>query len=215
MSVPIIGLGTGGHAKVLLEILRQDSRYDFVGLLDPRQELWNSEIAGIRVLGNDNLVPELRAKGIAHAFVGIGGVGDNSLRARIYNFLLECGFTVVQTIHPHAIISQSVEIGDGSMVLAGAIINTDAIVGKNAIVNTGSIVEHDCVIGDHVHVASGARLAGAVRVGDNAHIGLGANIRQCVNIGENAIVGAGAVVVKDVEPNTIVVGVPAQVLRRR
>jgi UDP-perosamine 4-acetyltransferase len=49
-----------------------------------------------------------------------------------------------------------------------------------------------------------------VRVGAGAHIGAGATVRQGIAIGEQAIVGAGAVVVKDVPPNTVVVGVPAR-----
>lgn len=212
--IKIIGLGAGGHAKVLLEILQLEATYEFVGLLDPRRELWDSKVMGVSVLGDDNLIPELRARGVTHAFIGLGGVGDNSHRARIYNLLIERGFELVKTIHSHAIISKSARIGDGAMIMAGAIINAESIVGNNVIINTGSIVEHDCVIGDHVHIASGACLAGGVWLGENAHIGLGASVRQCVRIGKNAIVGAGAVVVKDVEPNTIVVGVPARILKR-
>lgn len=51
-------------------------------------------------------------------------------------------------------------------------------------------------------------------VEDNVWIGGSATILGGVTIGKNAIVGAGAVVTKDVEPNTIVVGNPARVLRK-
>ena len=214
MAVPIIGLGAGGHAKVLLEILRQNSEYDFVGLLDPRQQLWNHDIAGVKVLGGDNLISKLRASGVDHAFIGLGGVGDNSQRASIYNLMVEYGFKIVMSMHSRAIVSNSARIGNGVMIMAGAIINADAVIGNNVIINTGSIVEHDCVVGDHVHIASGACLAGGVWVGQNAHVGLGASVRQGVQIGQSSIIGAGAVVIKNVEPNTVVAGVPATILER-
>ena len=94
-------------------------------------------------------------------------------------------------------------------------INSDTQFGVNVIVNTGAIVEHDCVIDSHAHIATGAKLSGTVMVGKGAHIGVGASVRQGINIGEGAIVGAGAAVVKDVEPWTVVVGVPARLLRHR
>ena len=53
-----------------------------------------------------------------------------------------------------------------------------------------------------------------MRVGAAAHIGAGATVRQLISIGEGAVVGAGAVVVKDVPPWTVVVGVPARILKR-
>ena len=84
----------------------------------------------------------------------------------------------------------------------------------NVIVNTGAIVEHDCVIGDHVHMATGSRLCGAVHVANGAHIGAGSIVREGISIGAGAIVGAGALVVKDVEPGTVVVGVPARFLKQ-
>jgi acetyltransferase EpsM len=49
-----------------------------------------------------------------------------------------------------------------------------------------------------------------VVVEDYASVGVGSSIKPGVNIGKGAIVGVGAVVIKDVEPGTTVVGVPAK-----
>lgn len=53
-----------------------------------------------------------------------------------------------------------------------------------------------------------------IRIKKNAWIGTGAIILPGVTIGENAVVGAGSVVTRDVEPNTVVAGNPARVIRR-
>ena len=211
----VVALGAGGHAKVVLEILRLMGGYELVGLLDPKQELWNSEVLGIPVLGNDDLLPKLYKDGVRYAFVGLGTVGDTQARRQLYEKARAQGFEVVQAIHPQAMLSPSVKIGHGPTVMAGAVINAASRLGNNVIVNTGAIVEHDCLIGDHVHIATGARLASTVHVGKEAFIGVGASIRQCIHIGRNAIVGAGAVVIRDVPSGVTVVGCPARILQRK
>lgn len=209
----VIGLGAGGHAKVVIEILELMAGYELVGLLDANQQLWGTDILGVPVLGDDDLLPKLYNRGVGHAFIGLGTVGDTRPRRELYEKARRQGFQIVSAIHPQAIISPSAEIGHGPTVMAGAVINAAARLGDNVIVNTGAIVEHDCVVGNNVHIATGARLASTVYVGDGAHIGLGASVRQCIRIGRNAIVGAGSVVVDEVPDNVIVVGVPARMLR--
>jgi UDP-perosamine 4-acetyltransferase len=211
--ISVIGLGAGGHARVVMETLQSLESYKVIGLLDPKQELWDTKVHGVPVLGDDHVLPALYDQGVRHAFIGVGSIGDTEPRRRLYERLCEQGFQLIHTIHPRAFLAPSVEIGHGTTILANAVVNTAAKLGANVIVNTGAIVEHDCRIEDHAHIASGVCLASTVHVGEGAHIGLGASIRQCIHIGRWAIVGAGAVVVNDVPDHTVVAGVPARVLR--
>jgi len=211
----VIGLGAGGHAKVVIEILRQNKRYEIAGLLNANEELRGTDVLGIPVLGDDQQLSALFEQGIRHAFIGVGSVGGTSIRRRLFELARSHGYEMVAAIHQHSVISPSVKVGHGPTVMPGAIINTSATLGDNVIINTGAIVEHDCIIGNHASVASGAVLASTVRVGAGSHIGAGSTVRQSINIGENSIIGAGAVVIKDVPDNVIVVGVPATVLRAR
>ena len=208
----VIGLGAGGHAKVVIEILRLMGNWDIVGLLDPKEELLDTQVLGIPVLGDDSLLGRMYQQGVRHAFIGLGTVGDTSSRKRLYETACSRGFRIVSALHPQAVISASAEIGESATIMAMAVVNSSAWLGDNVVVNTGAIVEHDCVIGDHSHIATGAKLASKVTVGKGAHIGVGASVRQGITIGEGAIVGAGAAVVKDVDPLTVVAGVPARVL---
>jgi UDP-perosamine 4-acetyltransferase len=210
---PVIGIGAGGHAKVILEILRADRRYRLVGLLDRNRELWGSEVAGVPVLGGDELLEKLFAAGTRHAFIGVGTTGSAAPRRKLYEAATQLGFEFVPAIHPRATVSAMAKIGRGVAVMAGAVINTDTRIGDNVIINTGAVVEHDCSIGDHAHIATGAALAGGVSVGTGSLVGIGASVRQGVRIGNNAIVGAGAVVVKDVPDNIVVAGVPARFVK--
>lgn len=210
----IVGLGAGGHAKVVIEILQRNATLRIIGLLDRDDALWGRQVLGIPVLGGDDLLPELYGRGVRHVFIGVGSTGDATTRRLLYEQARASGFTVASAVHPSAVVSPSAALGAGVALMANAVVNAGADVAENVIVNTGAIVEHDCALGPHCHIAVGARLCSGVRVGAAAHIGAGATIRQGIAIGEGAVVGAGAVVVKDVPPGTTVIGVPAQVLRR-
>ena len=208
-----MGIGAGGHAKVLIEAIRLSGTYEPIALLDPNPNLRETSVLDVPVQGDDGELVSMHKKGIRYFFVGVGSVADCSLRRRLYKIGLQQGMKPISIIHPAAVISPSALLGPGAMVLAGAVINASVSIGENVIVNTAAVVEHDCLIGDHVHIATGAKLASAVRVGSGAHIGANAAVRQSLTIGVSAIVGVGAAVVSDVAANTIVVGVPARILR--
>ncbi len=209
-----VGLGAGGHGKVMVEALRAMGGFRIVCFIDPRDELWGTEVAGVEVIGGDDLLGRQYDAGVRHIFIGLGGADDTRPRMRLYERALAAGFTPISTVHPHAVLSPSARLGEGVSVLAGAVLNADAEVGANVIVNTAAVVEHDCRLGDHAHVATGARLASGVSVGRGVHVGAGATVLQGLHLGEGAVVGAGAVVIGDVEDGVVVVGVPARVLRR-
>jgi UDP-perosamine 4-acetyltransferase len=215
MKIQVMGFGAGGHAKVVIEVLRDMGSWELVGILDPKTELHGKTLLGIPVLGGDEKIQDLKARGVLHFFVGVGTVGDSEPRIRIYENALSEGLTPVTAIHKSAFVSPTALLGKGISVMAGAVINAEARIGDNVIVNTAAIVEHDCEVGDHVHIATGSRLAGGVTVEKAGHIGAGATILQGVRIGEKAVVGAGAVVISDVPSGSVVAGVPASELRRQ
>ena len=138
------------------------------------------------------------------------GIGNNTIRAKLLEKVKNSGFEIVSLIHPSSIISLSVEIGEGTVVMPNVVVNAKATIGKAAILNTSCIVEHECNIEDFVHISPNVALGGAVEVGDFTHIGIGSSIIQCLIIGKNVIVGAGSTVIKNIEDNKKAVGVPAK-----
>ncbi|HEY7838603.1 MAG TPA: NeuD/PglB/VioB family sugar acetyltransferase [Terriglobales bacterium] len=209
--IQVVGVGSGGHAKVLLDALRSRPDLVIVGLTDANRDRIGVRVLGVPVLGSDALLVDLRAAAVTHAFLGIGPA---VLRQRLFEQVSALGFTLMAVVHPSATVAADVECPPALVVLAQAVIGPGTRLGVNVIVNTAASIDHDCIVGAHVHVAPGARLGGGVAVGAGAHVGLGACVREGIRIGAGALVGAGAVVVRDVAPGIVVAGNPARPLKR-
>ena len=208
MSLPVIVLGAGGHAKVLINALLESSAV-IAGVLDPAPELAGTFVLGVPVLGNDSIATEFPPSE-ALLVNGLGSVGTPAKRRQLYDKFKALGYGFATVVHPSAIVAADVVLGEGAQVMAGSIIQPGSSIGCNAIINTRASIDHDCIVGNHVHIAPGATLSGGISVGEATHIGTGATVIQGINIGSNAVVAAGAVVVKDVHARTKVRGVPAR-----
>lgn len=193
----------------MIDLIKTSGQLKISGILDSQLEK-GSTVAGIPVIGNDEMLLELYEHGIRNACIAVGSVKDNSKRKALYGKVKHAGFSIPALVHPSAIISGKSQIREGAQIMAGAIVQTDSIIGENTIVNTGAIVEHDCTVGKHAHICPGAALSGNCLIGEGAFIGAGATVLQGIKIGSNSIVSAGAVVINDVPDNAKVIGVPAR-----
>ena len=209
MSLPVIIVGGGDHAKVLVSTLLLLQRR-VLGFVDPKPLL---PLLGIANLGDDDGVfthPPDRVRLVN----GIGSIESTVLRQAVYEKFREKQYIFDTVIHPSAIVAPEVHIEDGVQIMAGAVVQPGSRLGANVIINTGARVDHDCVIDAHSHVAPGVTLSGHVYIGKGAHVGTGASIIQGIKVNAGGIVGAGAVVVDDVPAGVTVVGVPARTMAR-
>jgi sugar O-acyltransferase (sialic acid O-acetyltransferase NeuD family) len=205
LELPVIVIGGGGHAKVLVSTLLLCHR-SILGFVDLNPTA--PPLLGIRRLGSDGAV-RLHAPDDVKLVNGVGSTGSTAIRQNVYDRFTRERYCFATVIHPSAVVAPEVQIEDGVQVLAGAVVQTGCRLGANVIVNTGARIDHDCIIDSHVHVAPGVTLCGAVHVCTGAHIGAGATVIQGIRIGAGSVVGAGALVIRDVPQGATVVGVPA------
>lgn len=193
---PIILLGAGGHAKVLLDILLGQNA-EILGIAEKDGADRPTGLYGIPVIGSDSDVGQYAPDKIV-LVNGIGSVGSTALRQKIFEKFKRQGYRFRQVVHPQAMVSRRAELGEGVQVMAGAVVNIGTRIRENSIINTNASVDHDCEIGAHVHIAPGVTLSGGVTVGDGSHIGTGAAVVQGITVGHHSFVEAGGIVMRNI-----------------
>lgn len=125
-------------------------------------------------------------------------------------------------IEPGAVIRDLVEIGDNCVIMMGAVLNIGAVIGKKTMIDMNVVVGGRAVVGDNCHIGAGTVLAGVIEppsadpvvIEDDVLLGANVVVLEGVKVGKGAVVAAGSVVVRNVEPYTVVAGVPAKVIKK-
>lgn len=191
--------GAGGHSYAVVELIRSCGNYEPVLILDDAPGL--DEILGVPV---KQFSESLLLQDVCLT------LGDNRIR-KMKAEQYKANYPVF--IHQSAVKYPSASIGEGSVILPGAILDADVQIGKHVVVNNHATLSHNVVVGDYSHIAIQAAVAGKVTIGEGALIGAGSVILPGVNIGSWAVIGAGAVITRDVPDHATVVGNPGEVIR--
>lgn len=199
MNKPVLVLGAGGHASVLVDMLRQLD-IEILGIVSKEKPSENGIFSGIPWYENDEDVM-IFDKSTVLLVNGIGSMPGNQIRHKVHSKFKQLGYSFCSVISPKAIVSSFTSLEEGVQIMPGCIVNTNVSVGASTILNSGAIIEHDCTIGKHNHVAPGVVFSGSVITEDFVHIGTGAQVIQGIRIGERALVGAGATVTRNLDSN--------------
>ncbi|MBP7496662.1 MAG: acetyltransferase [Bacteroidales bacterium] len=210
----IIIFGASINSKVIIDIIEKEEKYIIAGLIDKTYKK-GIKLMDYPLIGCDKdiikIIKDYNING------GVIGIGDNQTRALVYKKIIKLipDFNFIKCIHPSAEIGKNVRIGEGTVIMAGAVINSDSSIGKFCILNTKASLDHDGYMSDFSSLAPGVTLGGNVRIGNNTAVSLGANVIHKIKIGNHSVIGAGALVVKDIPDLVVAYGVPAKIIRKR
>ena len=194
----IVIIGAGGFGREvawLIERINNESpTWKIKGFIDDNEQLWGKQEDNYKVLGGTDY---LKKCGEIYA---VCAVGSASVRKRIVSKFQNSKVKFATVIDPSVIISDRVQIGEGTIICAGTIITVDVKIGNH-------------IIGDFVTIYPSANISGNVLIGGETELGTGMQIIQGKEIGTNIIIGAGAVVVKDCIDSGTYVGNPARKIK--
>jgi sugar O-acyltransferase (sialic acid O-acetyltransferase NeuD family) len=195
MNRPAIILGAGGHASVVVDILRAVN-YPIEGIVSVDKPKNDPVFKEYKVFPENQSIYEL----CCEKFVLVNGLGiipGKSRRESLQIELSGAGFKFLSVISPNSHVSEFASLDEGVHVFPGAVVNAGAQISGGTIVNSGAVIEHDCRIGEYNHIAPGAVICGGVRTGRLVHVGAGATVIQGLKIGDVSVVGAGATLTHD------------------
>ncbi len=202
-SHPVIVLGAGGHAAVVISSLqRLGAKLLGVTCLDKFE---SDHILGVPVIGKDDEISSWAPADVMLVNgIGMVAVGRSS-RVRCAEKMRELGFQFRAIVDPTAVTAPEVRLAEGVQILAGAIVQPRTTIGQDSIINTGAKIDHDCEIEAECHICPGVTLAGSVKISRGSMVGAGATVIPGVTIGEESLIGAGSVVLSDLPPRSHIV----------
>ncbi|MFC2026121.1 NeuD/PglB/VioB family sugar acetyltransferase [Chloroflexota bacterium] len=200
---PLVIYGGGGHGKAVIDLLNSFGQYRVVGIIDDAIKS-GERILGVPSLGGENILEIIHDQGIDKAINAVGGIGNMSVRVKVFERLIKANFRCPTIVHPRANIETSASLSEGIQIFPHAYVGSDAKIGYGCIVNTGAIISHECELGDYANISPGAILAGDVHIGNRVLVGMGVTINLGVRIGAGARIGNGAIINSNVPEKSIV-----------
>lgn len=168
-------MGASGHCKVVADLALLNG-YDDIVFIDKNPEI---DMLGEYPVADEDTDLDYY---LEHHYDFVVGIGDAKIRRKVQESLEDMGADIVSLVHPAATVAYDVQIGAGTVVMAGAVINPSTVIGKGCIINTSASVDHDNVIGDYCHISVGAHTAGTVNMGDNCWLGIGGIVSNNIDI---------------------------------
>ena len=206
------GFGTEGIwiAEAMNQARPDNPPWEILGYVDDNPEKTGQQFYGYPVLGT----PEKTATMYRDPIAFIPQIGKNRIRKKVAERLMELDWKPATLIHPNVVIAREVTIGMGVYIGPGTVLAPASMIGDFVIINTHAGIGHHSVLGDFCQICPGARITGACKVGAFAFIGSNTVLQPGISIGEGATAGSGSQVIRSVQPQTTVLGVPARIVSR-
>ncbi len=209
-TIQIIIYGTGGFGREVLTTINDcnkiKKKYKILGFIDDNKSLKGKKINNLPILGGFEWFSKKEAKN-SQCIVTIS---DCVARQKIINKLEKSKIKFATIIHPTTIYSNSVKIGEGTIIQAGCILTINISIGKHVHINIASTIGHDCKINDFVTINPGSHINGNITIDKGAFLGTGTVTKQGIHIGKWSVIGAGTVLIDDVLAKSTYVGVPGK-----
>ena len=161
-------LGAGGFGQSIAEVAEILGNWESISFVDdhwPEQQQLNcytiiSNIQNLKFLDFQN-------------FEAIIAVGNNQIRQKWQQLLLDLSIPITTIIHPQTVIAPSAKIGRGVSIMAGCILGMNTIIQDGVILNIGTLLDHDVIIEAFSHLSVGVKVAGGKTITASSFLGIG------------------------------------------
>lgn len=207
----IVLFGTTEGARLFLFALQEDPAYEVVAFTVDKQYLTEDTFCGLPVVPFEE-VTSIYPPDEYKMFVAILSNDMNKLRAKKYTEAKEKGYTLINYVHPQAIVAPGVTIGDNCYISEGVMLRPELTIGNDVIVMAGAFLGHSTIIHDHSYITSRAVVMGAVTIESFCTIGPNATIMEDITIAKECLIGGGCVIQKSTKEREVYKANPATLL---
>ena len=204
-------VGNSEHALTMKNYIDATDFGQVIAFSVDKEYVGNGEFCGKPVISLNELEEKYRAEEVK-LIMGIGYKKMGEIKKNIFLRCKKMGFSFANYIHPSAIVSKDVKLGEGNNVLDGVIIESGVEMGDGNILFAGSIMGHDSKVGSFNTFSIKSIVAGCVEIGNNCMCGINSTVKDNVNIKDYVLIGASAYAQHDIEEYEVLVSAKSYIL---
>ena len=204
----LIIIGARGHGRAVCAMALAQGKYNVKGFLDSKTDALG-ELSGYY----PPILNSVEDYKIEEGDVFICALGDLIYRKKYSHIIIDKGGEFVSVIHPTTIIDSTVRIGIGCNIGAYNVIDSGSVIEDHVMIQHHVVFGHDAKVGAWSRIDSNVFIGGYTEVEHESIIHTGAVVLPQVCVAQGTIVGASAMVNKSTSSETVVVGIPAKILK--
>ena len=180
--VNIILVGGGGLAREVLSYI--PASIDKINILGFIDDSTNTYLEGLPHLG------KIDSHLVNNNYHYLITIGSPVIREEIFNQLKKKKAKFYTFIHPSSIVSNSSEVGEGSIICPHSIINVNSKILPNTLVNVFCSIGHEAEVGEHSVLSPYVSLSGGSKIGKTSFLGTRATLFPNAVLGSHCKVSA-------------------------
>lgn len=200
--IAIVGGVGGGGALIIADAVLNNNNQIVTGIYDNNESFHGKKILGIKILGGEN---EMLADYKEGKFDAIVIAFNKNLQERrdAFERYKSLNIQFANVIDKTVQIRNSVEIGDGNIILANSYIAACTVIGDNNFISSNVCLEHGNIVGSHNAFGPGVFTSGNVIIKNKIRFGTGVFIEPNLIVGDNVILGSFVLINTDIPDDTI------------
>ena len=209
MMNKLVIYGTGGLGRGILDLIEAinyaEDTWELIGFIDDDSSK-NELVNNVPVLGGIEYLQKIK-----HPINVVLAFGNPEVKKSISYVLQKNKYiSFPNLIHPNVYIPKHISMGIGNIISQGVALSANIKLGDFNLIHFNSSIGHDVTLNSYNSIYPLSAISGYVRIANQVIIGANTSVIPSKNIGSKVTTGAGSVVIKDVEDDTTVVGVPAR-----
>jgi sugar O-acyltransferase (sialic acid O-acetyltransferase NeuD family) len=201
----LVIFGNGALAQEAYYNFERHTDYEVAGFVVDPAYIESDAFMGRPIVPFDEMAE--RFPPVEHdAFVGVGYVHLNKLRAERLREVKAIGYNVASFIHPTVDRMEDSTIGENCFIGAFTQVQFDVRIEDNVFIGTGSVIGHGATIQKHCFIGLRTVIPGWVTVSSYCFIAPGVTLRNKITIAPECVIGAGATVLENTEQGSVYIG---------
>lgn len=207
-------IGNGVHAKTMYNYISQTKNEEIIGFCVDKNYIGEGCLCGKKVYETNEFLREIKPCDV-RLIMGVGYTKMGDVKKSLFERFSTKGYIFDNYIHPTAIVSTDVSMGEGNSILAGAIIGSGSVLGNGNLIFEGALMSHDVMMGDYNTMSVGATVAGKAIINSHCFIGANATVRDNVELEDYVLVGASAYADKNIAKRSVLAGNKSVLLKNK